>query len=165
MLLVNRLEPDAASTRKRPVSGARVYDEAFYKGERNSKSVDEFLRYARRLEALVQKQGWNLEMKFNRAYCGFKAGFYNAFGISCGERRVSASLPRSQRLRQTASSHGQAATPNDGRKPTTPLRWARRKPRDYCRCSSTHMRSWPGRETSEVNPFQSLLHRAFSRES
>ena len=81
-LLVNRLEPDAASTRKRPVSGARVYDETFYKGERNSKSVDEFLRYARELEALVQKQGWNLEMKFNRGYCGFKAGFFNAFGIS-----------------------------------------------------------------------------------
>ena len=81
-LLVNRLEPDAASTRRRPVSGARVYDEAFYKGERNSKSVDEFLRYARQLEALVKKQGWNLEMKFNRGYCGFKAGAFNAFGIS-----------------------------------------------------------------------------------
>ncbi len=81
-LLVNRLEPDAAGARKRPVSGARIYDEAFYKGERNSKSVDEFLRYARELEALVKKHSWHLEMKFNRGYCGFKAGFFNAFGIS-----------------------------------------------------------------------------------
>lgn len=81
-LLVNRLEPDAVIGRKRPVSGARLYDEAFYKNERNSKSVDEFLRYARELEALVRKKGWNLEMKFNRGYCGFKAGFFNAFGIS-----------------------------------------------------------------------------------
>ncbi len=81
-LLVNRLEPEPEKTRKRAVSGARTYDEAFYKSERNSKSVDEFLRYASALEVLVKKKGWNLEMKFNRAYCGFKAGFFNAFGLS-----------------------------------------------------------------------------------
>ena len=40
------------------------------------------MRYARELEALVKKQGWNLETKFNRGYCGFKGGFFNAFGIS-----------------------------------------------------------------------------------
>jgi hypothetical protein len=80
-LLVNRLEPDAVISRRRPVSGARVYDEAFYKSERNNKSVDEFLRYARELEALVKKKGWNLELKFNRRYCAFHTGFFNAFGI------------------------------------------------------------------------------------
>ena len=81
LLLVNRLEPDAVISRKRSVSGARLYDEAFYKSERNKKSVAEFLAYANELESLVQKKGWNLEMKFNRYYCGFKAGFFNAFGI------------------------------------------------------------------------------------
>lgn len=80
-LLVNKLEPEVVSTRRRPVSGARVYDEAFYKSQRNSKSVDEFLNYANELAALVHNNGWNLEMKFNRGYCGFKAGFFNAFGV------------------------------------------------------------------------------------
>lgn len=81
-LLMNKLEPEAAGTRRRPVSGARTYDEAFYKTERNSKSVDEFLRYCHQLEALSRKQGWNLEMKFNRRYCTFKAGFPQVFGVS-----------------------------------------------------------------------------------
>ena len=156
-LLVNRLEPDAAGARKRPVSGARVYDEAFYKGERNSKGVDEFLRYARELEALVKKQGWNLETKFNRGYCGFKGGFFNAFGISWFGPRVSASLPRLQRQKLTVSSHGQAATPNDGRKPTILLSPARRKLRTCCRCSSTHTRNWLAKETCKAGPRLAFL--------
>src|SRR5207302_1161986 len=65
-LLMNKLEPESAGSRPRAVTGARTYDEAFYKSERNSKSVDDFLRYSHQLEALVRKQGWNLEMKFNR---------------------------------------------------------------------------------------------------
>jgi len=81
-LLVNKLEPEAAGPRPRPVSGARTYDEAFYKTERNSQSVDEFLRYCHQVEALALKQGWNLEMKFNRHYCTFKAGVAQVFGIS-----------------------------------------------------------------------------------
>lgn len=80
-LFVNKLEPEIANNRRRPVSGARIYDTAFYKSQRNSKSVDEFMAYAHELNDLAQKQGWNLEMKFNRGYCGFKAGFFNAFGI------------------------------------------------------------------------------------
>jgi len=80
-LLMNKLEPESTGSRPRPVSGTRTYDEAFYKSERNSKSVDEFLRYSHQLDALVRKQGWNLEMKFNRGYCAFKAGFPNAFGV------------------------------------------------------------------------------------
>jgi hypothetical protein len=81
-LLVNKLEPDSTVTRRRPVSGAKVYDEAFYKTERNPQSVGEFMKCAKQLEALVRAKNWNLEMKFNRYYCGFKAGFFNAFGIS-----------------------------------------------------------------------------------
>jgi hypothetical protein len=80
-LFVNKLEPDAIVTRRRPVSGARLYDEAFYKSERNSKSVDEFMAYVNELADLVHANKWNLEMKLNRGYCGFKAGFFNAFGI------------------------------------------------------------------------------------
>lgn len=81
-LLVNQLEPEREKNRARPVSGARNYDEAFYKSERNPKSVDEFFRYARELEALVRKRNWNLDIKFNRGYCGFKAGFFNVFGLT-----------------------------------------------------------------------------------
>ncbi|MBU1692715.1 MAG: hypothetical protein KJ726_01675 [Verrucomicrobia bacterium] len=82
-LLVNRLEQEAKPARqRRPVTGLRVYDVEFYKSERNSKSVDDFLRYAREIEELVAKKGWQLEKKFNRGYCGFKAGFFNAFGVS-----------------------------------------------------------------------------------
>ena len=81
-LLMHKLEPETAGTRTRPVSGARTYDEAFYKSERNSQSVVEFLRYCRALQALAQKQGWQLEMKFNRRYCVFKAGFPQVFGVS-----------------------------------------------------------------------------------
>jgi hypothetical protein len=80
-LLMHKLEPETTGTRTRPVSGARTYDEAFYKSERNSKSVDDFLRYCHQLEALARKQGWQLEMKFNRRYCTFKAGFPQVFGI------------------------------------------------------------------------------------
>ena len=81
-LLVNRLEEDTKVVKRRkPVSGLRIYDAAFYKTERNSKSVDVFMKYADELASLVEKQGWQLDRKFNRGYCGFKAGFFNAFGI------------------------------------------------------------------------------------
>ena len=40
------------------------------------------MHYANELEALVKRNHWQLERKFNRSYCGFKAGFFNAFGIS-----------------------------------------------------------------------------------
>ena len=80
-LLVNHIEPDEGSAPKRPVSGARVYDKEFYKGERNEKSVEEFLRYCHQLNAFAKAQKWNLRMQFNRFYCGFKAGFFNAFGV------------------------------------------------------------------------------------
>lgn len=80
-LLVNTLEEESGTKRVKPVTALRTYDEAFYKTERNPKSVDFFLDYARRIEALVRKQGWQLETKFNRGYCGFKAGFFNAFGV------------------------------------------------------------------------------------
>lgn len=80
ILLVNKLEPGPKKPTK-PVSGQPTYDEAFYKASYNNASVDQFLKYAGELEGYVKKQGWDLEIKFNKHYCGFKAGFFNAFGI------------------------------------------------------------------------------------
>ena len=80
ILLVNKLEADAKKPIK-PVRGQPTYDEAFYKTGHNNTSVDQFLKYSGNLEQYVRKQGWGLEIKFNKHYCGFKAGFFNAFGI------------------------------------------------------------------------------------
>ena len=80
ILLVNWLEQEPAKP-ARPASGQAVYDEAFYKTQRNKNSVEEFLRYCRELEAFVNKKGWGLQPKFNKSYYVFNAGFFNAFGI------------------------------------------------------------------------------------
>ena len=80
LLLVNKLESEPKKPTK-PVTGHTTYDEAFYKTLFNNKSVDHFLKYARDLERQVKKQKWDLQIKFNKNYVGFKAGFFNAFGI------------------------------------------------------------------------------------
>ena len=80
ILFVNKLEPEPKKP-TRPVSGQPTYDEEFYKTIYNHASVDQFLRYAADLDKYVKKQGWELEIKFNQYYCGFKGGFFNAFGI------------------------------------------------------------------------------------
>lgn len=80
ILLVNKLEPEPKKA-TRPVTGLLVYDEAFYKTLYNTKSVDDFMRYTKELTALVKTTGWKLEPKYNKHYCGYKAGFFNAFGV------------------------------------------------------------------------------------
>lgn len=80
ILLVNKLEPEPRKT-TRPVTGQEIYDEKFYKTIYNNKSVDQFLKYAAELEEYVKKQARDLQIKYNKHYCGFKAGFFNAFGI------------------------------------------------------------------------------------
>jgi hypothetical protein len=80
ILLVNKLEPEIKKITK-PVSGQAVYDEAFYKTLFNNKSVVEFLRYTRELSSFVKSKKWVLDTKYNKHYCGFKAGFFNAFGV------------------------------------------------------------------------------------
>ena len=80
ILLVNKLEQEPRTPAK-PVHGRPVYDEAFYKSQRNNKSVKEFLAYCRALAAFVNKRRWDLQQKFNKSYCGFNTGFFNAFGI------------------------------------------------------------------------------------
>ena len=81
LYLVNKLETDLKVSRIKPTSGMQEYDEEFYKKEYNKNSAIEFIKYAREVERLVTKKDWNLETKFNKHYCGFKAGFFNAFGI------------------------------------------------------------------------------------
>lgn len=79
-LLVNRLEDDK-KPKPKPVSGLQTYDENFYKTHYNSESAKEFIRYTREVEQLIREKGWQLTTKFNKTYCGFKAGYRNAFGI------------------------------------------------------------------------------------
>jgi hypothetical protein len=79
-LLVNRLEPEAAP-KVRPVHGLRTYDRPFYEEHYNKASVDQFFHYVEATTAFVRQNGWPLEPKFNKHYCGFKHGFFNAFGI------------------------------------------------------------------------------------
>lgn len=78
-LLVNTLEPEKRVVR--PVAGRVEYGETEYKKYFNNKSVEQFLSYCHKLETLVKKQGWDLRPKYNKNYCGFKAGFFNAFGV------------------------------------------------------------------------------------
>lgn len=79
-LLVNRLEPIVVA-KIRPVKGLVKYDREFYEAHYNKSSVGHFLRYTRETMAFVRKKGWLLEPKYNKRYCGFKHGFFNAFGI------------------------------------------------------------------------------------
>ncbi|MDH4162340.1 MAG: hypothetical protein OEW15_06575 [Nitrospirota bacterium] len=79
-LLVNKLEPEQ-SKKTAAVKGLETYDRAFYEKYRNKNSVKAFLAYAEETGKLVKKKGWPLEMKYNKNYCGFKHGFFNAFGI------------------------------------------------------------------------------------
>ena len=80
LLLVNRLEQVPPPKRK-SARGLQQYDEDFYSREYNSASARQFVRYCKQVEALVKKNKWSLERKFNKHYCGFKAGFFNAFGV------------------------------------------------------------------------------------
>lgn len=79
-LLVNKLEPEQPKKVK-PVRGLEIYDREFYENHYNKQSVEAFLSFAQETAQLIKAKGWPLEMKFNKHYCGFKHGFFNAFGI------------------------------------------------------------------------------------
>ena len=81
LFLVNRLERKNTKQKTKPVSGLGMYNEEFYRTEYNPQSAKLFLKLAEEINVLVQEKGWNLERKFNKHYCGFKAGFFNAFGL------------------------------------------------------------------------------------
>lgn len=80
LLLVRKLEPETP-IRVGPVSGLRIYDDEFYKQEYNKESAKFFIHYVKEVKKIIHDKGWNLETKYNKHYCGFKAGFFNAFGI------------------------------------------------------------------------------------
>ena len=80
LLLVNKLEEEKR-VQPKPVSGLQTYDEDFYRKEYNKNSAKEFIKYIREVESIIKERGWSLKTKFNKHYCGFKAGFFNAFGI------------------------------------------------------------------------------------
>ncbi len=81
LLLVTKLEPELR-TKSKPVSGLPEYDEDFYMQQHNKQSVKEFMNYVHQVEQMVNQKGWELDQKFNKHYCAFKAGFFNAFGVS-----------------------------------------------------------------------------------
>lgn len=80
LLFVKKLEEEKR-TKSKPVSGQEEYDEEYYKRENNKDSAKHFIRFTNEAEQLINKKGWALEKKYNKHYCGFKAGFFNAFGI------------------------------------------------------------------------------------
>lgn len=80
LLLVNRLEEEKR-VKTKPVTGLDIYDEEFYKHNYNRESAKYFIKYVKEVEILIKENNWSLETKFNKHYCGFKAGFFNAFGV------------------------------------------------------------------------------------
>lgn len=80
LLLVNKLEQEKGP-RVKTAKGLGTYDEEFYKKEYNKNSAVEFLKYCEEVDGLVNAHGWPLEKKYNKHYCGFKAGVRIAFGI------------------------------------------------------------------------------------
>ncbi len=80
LMLVTKLEPEP-KTKSKPVSGMPVYGEDFYMRQNNKQSVKEFMNYVRQVEQVVKQKGWELDQKFNKHYCAFKAGFFIAFGV------------------------------------------------------------------------------------
>ena len=81
LLLINKLEQEKITKPLRPVTGLPVYDEEFYKKEYNKNSAIQFIKYVKQVESIIKQEGWELERKYNKYYCGFKAGYFNAFGI------------------------------------------------------------------------------------
>jgi hypothetical protein len=81
LFLVNKLDAEPKIKRPKTTTGLQEYDEEFYKKEFNKKSAIHFLKYSKSLEEFTQKKGWELELKYNKHYCSFKAGFFNAYGI------------------------------------------------------------------------------------
>lgn len=81
LLLANKLENDKI-IKPKTVSGLpSAYDEEFYEKEFNKESAKEFMKYTKEIESIVKEKEWSLETKYNKHYCGFKAGFFLAFGI------------------------------------------------------------------------------------
>lgn len=81
LLLVDKLERETTGPRPRPASGMETYDADYFRANFNEHSAEVFLKLAAEIESLVKKHNWSLELKFNKHYCAFKSGFFNAFGL------------------------------------------------------------------------------------
>lgn len=81
LILVNKLEQEFKKQKSKPIRGQETYDTDFYKRNYNKASAVSFLKFCKDVDALKKKNGWVLQKKFNKHYCGFKAGYFNAFGI------------------------------------------------------------------------------------
>lgn len=81
LLLVEKLEPKKKRGRTPPVSGLKPYNKEYYLKEFNKESAKAFVKYVKEVDSLIKRKEWSLERKYNKYYCGFKAGFFNAFGI------------------------------------------------------------------------------------
>ena len=79
-LLVDRIDPED-SKRIRVIKGLEEYGLAFYESNRNKESARQFVRISEDTARFVRKNGMDLERKFNKHYCGYKLGNFNAFGI------------------------------------------------------------------------------------
>jgi len=82
LLFVNKLEAEKEIKKVKPAFGLIIYNEDEYKKERNQNSVQEFIKYVHEVEQIIKERDWQLEKKFNKFYCGFKYGFFNAFSIN-----------------------------------------------------------------------------------
>ncbi len=79
--IIKKLEKEIKQTKIKTVHGLPVYDEKFYKTYRNPISVKQFMKYTKEVDKLNRKNKLKLEMKYNKYYCGYNLGFFNAFGI------------------------------------------------------------------------------------
>ena len=99
IILVNQLEPHIEEGRAAIAKGMQIYDREFYKERRNPRSVDGFFNLVSKLEALLKREEWALELKINANYAGFKHGFFNVFGVGWGGTKsfgVFAKIPKNK---------------------------------------------------------------------
>lgn len=83
IIFLHSLE-DEERPRTKPVTGQETYDDEFYLHHKNKQSAQAFLDYTKEIDSFVKSKGWPLILKYNKYYAGFKAGFFNAFGIEWG---------------------------------------------------------------------------------
>ena len=79
--LIKKLEKELKQKKSKTVHGLPIYDEKYYKTYRNPDSVKKFMKYTKELDRVTRANKWKLEMKYNKYFCGYKSGFFNAFGI------------------------------------------------------------------------------------
>lgn len=99
-LLVNKLQAPEPR-RVRAVTGLGNWEEE-YVNLRDAAAVKEFFAVANQLQKLAKAEGWELERKYNKYYCGFKKGNFVVFGLKWTSRRaftLIAKLPESQARR------------------------------------------------------------------